>query len=241
MPVFQLTDALIFPPPVLAEDGLLAVGGDLSEDRLLLAYRTGIFPWYSEEEPILWWSPDPRLILIPDEFHASRRLDRLVRQGVFSVTFDTAFDRVIEACGQAPRPGQDGTWITPEMREAYIGLHESGYAHSVECWQGEALAGGLYGVSLGRCFFGESMFSTMPNASKVALAALVRRLRSWSFDLIDCQVYTPHLCSLGAREIPREAFLEWLDASVQWETRRGKWTGHEHDEAHGSLGSHGPR
>ena len=224
MPVFRLTDDLVFPPPQLAtRRGLLAVGGDLRVERLLLAYSMGIFPWYSEGEPILWWSPDPRLILLPGEFHVSTRLARVIRQGIFTVTMDEAFDRIIEGCAAAPRPGQHGTWIVPEMIAAYCRLHQAGYAHSVECWQDGALAGGLYGVSLGECFFGESMFHRVPNASKVALAALAARLKSWGFSMIDCQLTTGHLVRLGAREISRRRFLRMLEAGLKGETRIGKW------------------
>lgn len=224
MPVFLLTEEIAFPPPHLAtEEGLLAVGGDLSEDRLLLAYRMGIFPWYSEGGPILWWSPDPRLILLPDELHVSRSLSRTMRKGTFTVTMDEAFDRVIEACASVPRRGQDGTWITTEMVAAYCGLHAAGYAHSVECWQHGRLAGGIYGISLGRCFFAESMFSRVSNASKVALAELVGYLKSRRFEFIDCQVTNPHLLSLGAREVSRDAFLGMLESGLQAETRKGKW------------------
>ena len=176
MPVFLLDKDLVFPPPDLADEGgLLAIGGDLSEKRLLLAYRMGIFPWYSEGDPLLWWSPDPRLILLPEEFHVSRRLARVIRQGVFRITMDEAFGSVIRACAETPRhdqgsrgsPARPGTWITGEMVEAYCRLHAAGYAHSVECWREDELAGGLYGVSLGNCFFGESMFSRASDASKV--------------------------------------------------------------------------
>jgi leucyl/phenylalanyl-tRNA--protein transferase len=223
MPVFYLTQALGFPSPHLAEDGLVAVGGDLSEERLLLAYRMGIFPWYSEGEPILWWSPEPRLILLPEEFHVSKRLQRVIRQRVFSVTFDEAFEGVMRACAETPRRGQRGTWITPRMIDAYCRLHESGYAHSVECRQDGELAGGLYGVSLGKCFFGESMFSQVPNASKVALAALVEQLKAWAFELIDCQITMPHLLRLGAREVSRRQFMRRLQHALRAEPRLGKW------------------
>lgn len=224
MPVFQLTDDLIFPPPTLADaDGLLAVGGDLSTDRLLLAYRLGIFPWYSEGNPILWWSPDPRLILYPQEFHVSRSLRKIIRQRRFHITMDTAFEEVITACAQIPRRHEDGTWILDEMQQAYIALHHWGYAHSVEAWQGGKLAGGLYGVSLGNCFFGESMFSRRSNASKVALHALVEYARSQRFAFIDCQVTTDHLLRLGAREIPRRQFLFELQRAVRTPTHRGSW------------------
>jgi leucyl/phenylalanyl-tRNA--protein transferase len=223
MPVFRLTRQLVFPPPELAEDGLLAVGGDLRVERLLLAYRMGIFPWYSEDEPILWWSPDPRFVLFPSEFHLSQRTQRIVKQGVFRVTVDEAFEQVMRACADAPRPDQDGTWIMPEMIDAYCRLHEAGYAHSFECWNANGLAGGLYGISLGACFFGESMFSNEPNASKVALASLVDRAKEWGFSLIDCQIRTPHLIQMGAREISRKEFLNLLADGLKPKTRQGKW------------------
>ena len=224
MTVFLLDKDLVFPPPHLADDsGLLAVGGDLSEERLLLAYRMGIFPWYSEGEPLLWWSPDPRLILLPEEFHVSRRLSRVIRQGVFRVTMDEAFEQVMRACAESPRPAQDGTWITGEMIDAYCRLHASGYAHSVECWRGDKLAGGLYGINLGNSFFGESMFSRVSDASKVALAALVEHVKSWPFALIDCQIATPHLSRMGASEVSREKFMRLLERSLQGGTRLGKW------------------
>lgn len=224
MPVFYLTEELAFPPPRLASPpGLLAFGGDLSVERLLLAYRTGVFPWYSDGEPILWWSPDPRFVLLPSEFHLPRRLERTLRQRRFHITLDEAFDAVIRNCATAPRPGQDGTWITLEMEQAYRRLHRAGYGHSVECWMDGELAGGLYGVSLGAYFSGESMFSRRADASKVALAALVTLARAWDFVLIDCQVPTPHLERLGAREIRRSRFLELLKAGLARDTRRGKW------------------
>lgn len=223
MPVYMLSRTIKFPPPDRAEDGLLAIGGDLSEARLLAAYAEGIFPWYSKGEPILWWSPDPRLVLFPDEFVITRRFERTLRGGKFQVTFDTAFADVIGACSAMTRPGQDGTWITAQMIDAYCRLHRSGYAHSVEAWADGKLAGGLYGVSLGNCFFGESMFFRQADASKTALAALVARAREWGFGFIDCQVETPHLERLGARNIPRREFLRLLRAAMQHETRRGPW------------------
>lgn len=224
MPVFQLTDELVFPPPDLAaEEGLLAVGGDLARDRLLLAYRGGIFPWYSEGDPILWWSPDPRMVLFPSEFRCPRSLRRLGRTGRFRITADRAFDRVIEACATMPREGQDGTWITRAMASAYSDLHAAGYAHSVECWENGRLVGGLYGVSLGACFFGESMFSKVSNTSKLALWALVEQLERWNFSIIDCQIYTDHIAGLGARSIPREEFGRLLRQGLENETRRGRW------------------
>ena len=221
MPVFQLSHHLVFPPAGLARsDGLLAVGGDLSEARILLAYQMGIFPWYSKGDPILWWSPDPRLILRLEDLHVSRRLGREIRKKQFHITFDHCFARVIEACATI-RPE---TWIVPEMVEAYCRLHEHGYAHSVEYWRDDKLAGGLYGVSLGGVFFGESMFSRESNGSKIALAALVERLKEWNFDFIDCQMKTEHLLSMGAMEIPGAVFYEWLDASTRRPTRLGSWS-----------------
>lgn len=224
MPVYLLGKELAFPPPDHADpSGLLAVGGDLSTERLLLAYRLGIFPWYEQGQPILWWSPDPRLVLRPDELHISRRLRQTLKKGVYRVTFDRVFESVIEACATVRRKGQDGTWITLEMREAYIHLHRLGYAHSAESWLDEKLAGGIYGVSLGRCFFGESMFFHERDASKVALATLAGRLKIWGFDMIDAQVTTRHLISLGAKEIPRRLFLQRLKAALGHPTRKGKW------------------
>lgn len=239
MPVFRLIDELLFPSPELAENGLLAVGGDLSEARVLLAYRMGIFPWYSPGQPILWWSPDPRLVLFPADFHVPKRLGRVLRSGQFTVTFDRAFRRVIDGCASAPRPEQDGTWITPEMTTAYCRLHRAGYAHSVECWEQGELAGGLYGISLGGSFFGESMFSKVPNASKVALARLVERLRLWRFDLIDCQVPSAHLIRLGAQEIRRGDFLDLLRASLSGATRLGRWSLKGNDAADAAAGTGG--
>jgi len=225
MPIYRLTKELIFPSPENAEpDGLLAVGGDLSSDRLLLAYQQGIFPWYGEGLPILWWSPDPRLVLAPGDFHVSRRLARTLKQGRFKITFDVAFPAVILSCATTPRRGQDGTWITPAMRRAYTRLHELGYAHSVESWLDGNLVGGIYGVSLGKCFFGESMFSYESDASKAAIAALVKRLRKWDFHMLDAQVTTRHLLSLGAKEVPRSIFLKELDAGLEFPTMRGSWS-----------------
>ena len=223
MPVFRLAERLIFPPPELAEEGLLAVGGDLSSERLLLAYARGIFPWYDEGQPILWHSPDPRLVLLAEELHVARSLERTLRRGVFRITFDAAFDRVVDACARAPRPGQHGTWITGDMRRAYKRLHREGWAHSAEAWAGERLAGGLYGVSLGAAFFGESMFARLADASKAAFATLVRRLRDRGTFLIDCQVPTEHLRRFGAREWPRARFLEALEEAVRQPTLRGSW------------------
>jgi len=224
MPVFILSSEIAFPPPSAAPGhGLLAVGGDLSVERLLLAYRMGIFPWYSENEPILWWSPDPRLLLYPEELHVSRSLRKTVRQGVFRTTLDRAFEQVVRACARIPRRNQPGTWITPEMIEAYCALHQAGYAHSLEAWDGDRLAGGIYGVSLGRCFFGESMFTRVTNASKVALVTLVEYLKRGGFAFLDCQVRTEHMVRMGAREVPRSLFLAQLEGAAGEPTRRGRW------------------
>ncbi len=224
MPIYRLTDEIVFPPPDHAEpDGLLAVGGDLSAERLLLAYRLGIFPWYSDGQPVLWWSPDPRIILEPGEFHISRRLGQTIKKGIFKVTFDRAFAEVIRACAASPRKGQHGTWITTEMMEAYICLHQMGFAHSAESWLDGELVGGIYGISLGRCFFGESMFFSQTNASKVALATLVQQLITWDFHMIDAQVTSEHLIRLGAKEIPRHIFLQRLQAALRHPTQKGSW------------------
>jgi leucyl/phenylalanyl-tRNA--protein transferase len=224
VPVFLLSDTIEFPPPHLAsEEGLLAVGGDLSQKRLLLAYRMGIFPWFSDNEPILWWSPDPRLVLYPDEIKISKTLKKIIKKNVFSVTMDLAFNEVINQCAQVRLLQNQGTWIMEDIIQAYCRLHESGFAHSVEAWfQGE-LAGGLYGISLGRCFFGESMFTRISNASNVALVNLVEYLNELSFDMIDCQVTTEHLIRFGAREISRTLFLKQLERSLSAPTKRGKW------------------
>ena len=224
MPIFRLVDDIVFPPPDYADpSGLLAVGGDLSSERLLEAYRLGIFPWYSDDQPILWWSPDPRLVLRLDEFKISRSLRKTINKGVFKVTFDRAFEEVIRACAAAPRTGQRGTWITQEMQDAYIELHGLGFAHSVETWWGEELAGGLYGVSLGKAFFGESMFHHKTDGSKVALAVLVEKLQAWNFHFIDAQMTTEHLLRLGAVNMPRRIFLKRLQSALRHPTKRGKW------------------
>ena len=224
MPVYELGRALVFPPPERAVDGLLAVGGDLSPERLLLAYRSGIFPWYSDDLPILWHSPDPRCVLPVDRVHAGRTLRRAVNKGVYEIRFDTAFERVIATCQTTPRAGQDGTWITGEMLDAYVELHRLGYAHSVEAWREGELAGGLYGVSLGRVFFGESMFARQADASKVALVSLAARIARWGFRFIDSQVPTPQTEALGAELWPRERFLKVLATEVAFPTRRGSWS-----------------
>ena len=216
MPVFRLPNELIFPDPGLAEkDGLLAVGGDLSEDRLLLAYSMGIFPWYSDGSPILWWSPDPRLVLMPGDLKVSRSLRQVIKKGVFTVTMNTAFEEVIRHCSEIDRRGQNGTWITGEMIDAYIRLHRAGYAHSVESWHDGELAGGLYGLALGKAFFGESMFAKKSNASKVAFVTLVENLCKLDYHFIDCQVTTEHLKRLGAKEVTRKKFLGMLKKALQ--------------------------
>jgi leucyl/phenylalanyl-tRNA--protein transferase len=222
--VFLLTDKIAFPPPHLAsKEGLLAVGGDLSRKRLLLAYRMGIFPWFSDDEPIIWWSPDPRLVLYPHEIKISKTLKKIIRKGIFKVTMDTAFAQVITQCAQIRLQNNQGTWIVEDMIHAYCKLHETGFAHSVEAWYRGELAGGLYGVSLGRCFFGESMFTRISNASNVALVKLVEYLNALSFDMIDCQLTTQHLLRFGAREIPRVKFLKQLEKSLKASTKIGKW------------------
>ena len=224
MPVYLLSEEIAFPSPQLAEEGLLAVGGDLSRKRLLLAYRMGIFPWYSKYEPILWWSPDPRLVMYPGELRVSKSLQKTIKKDLFKVTMDQAFEVVINACAHSRTSADEGTWIVEEMVDAYCDLHESGFAHSVEAWQEDRLAGGLYGVSLGRCFFGESMFTHISNASKVAFVALVKHLQALNFDLIDCQVSTPHLLRFGAREIPRARYLNELKKSLKPATLKGRWS-----------------
>lgn len=212
MSIFRLNKKLIFPPVQLAEpDGLLAVGGDLSVERLLLAYRSGIFPWY-DEPPILWWSPDPRFVLFPDELKVSASMKQVLRRQQFRISYNEDFAAVIQRCSTIPRPGQTGTWITPEMQEAYIRLHKAGYAMSVECWQDNQLVGGLYGVRTGPFFFGESMFSDVSNASKAAFITFVQTYAP-ELKMIDCQVHTTHLASLGAAFISREEFLEIIGFS----------------------------
>jgi leucyl/phenylalanyl-tRNA--protein transferase len=211
MPVFRLNDELIFPDPRWAtREGLLAVGGDLSPERLLLAYRTGIFPWYGENEPILWWSPNPRCVLFPQDIYVSRRLERVIGQRRFRLTCNQAFTRVVSVCADVRTQKGEQTWLVAEMKEAYQELHELGFAHSVEAWEGDELVGGLYGVALGKFFFGESMFHRRTNASKVILVQLARYLEREEFILLDCQVHNPHLASMGARDVPRDDFLGLL-------------------------------
>lgn len=204
-------------------NGLLAAGGGLAPERLIDAYTRGVFPWFSEGDPVLWWSPDPRMVLFLDELHVGRSLARRLRRGGFEVRADTAFGDVIAACSE-PRENQGGTWISPLMMRAYRRLHDLGYAHSVETWIDGALAGGLYGVAVGRMFFGESMFTRVSDASKLALAVLVQNLRRWEFELIDCQMRTAHLASLGAREIPRREFLENVARLVRQPGLPSRWT-----------------
>ncbi len=224
MPVFQLDHRVAFPDPDFAEeDGLLAVGGDLSPARLLLAYGHGIFPWFNEGDPILWWSPDPRCVVLRGEEHIPRSTLRKLRRGDFEIRMDTAFEAVMRACAEAPREGQAGTWITASMVEAYAALHRAGYAHSVEAWQGGRLVGGVYGVSLGAAFFGESMFSGVPDASKAAFAALCAQAWAWGFAFIDAQVPTAHLARLGARNVSRDAFRRRLAEALEAPTRTGTW------------------
>jgi leucyl/phenylalanyl-tRNA--protein transferase len=223
LPIFRLDQRLIFPPAELAEDGLLAVGGDLRPERLLLAYRSGIFPWYEDGQPILWHSPEPRMVLRARDLRVSRSLRKTIRKGIYRITLDTAFRQVIESCAAARRRGQRGTWITAGMKEAYAELHRRGLAHSVESWREERLVGGLYGVCLGTAFFGESMFARAPDASKAAFVALVEQLARWGIDLIDCQVYTEHLARFGAVEWPRKRYLAALEKAVRHPTRQGRW------------------
>jgi leucyl/phenylalanyl-tRNA--protein transferase len=225
MPIYRLTDRIVFPPPHLADpDGLLAYGGDLRPQRLLTAYAQGIFPWpHGEDWPLLWFSPDPRMVLVPSALHVSRSLRRTLNRGTYDVRFDTAFARVICACATTPRPGQAGTWITDDMIRAYCRLHELGFAHSAEAWADGELVGGLYGVSIGAAFFGESMFAHRAEASKVAFVHLVRQLQTWRFHLLDCQQHTPHLARFGAVLWRRTRFLQALDRALQEPTRRGPW------------------
>lgn len=224
MPVFRLTEQLAFPAPELAEDGLLAIGGDLSLPRLLLAYQCGIFPWFGEGDPLLWWSPTERALLRPGHLHLSARTRRSLRKRPFEIRMDTAFEAVIGHCSRVPRLGQDGTWITPEMRAAYVGLHRAGHAHSVEAWRNGELKGGLYGVSLGGAFFGESMFSLEPEASRAALLALDERLAAWGFTLLDGQLPHEGLRGYGFQVVTRSQFLAELAEALRGEGRAGSWS-----------------
>ncbi len=223
MPVFLLTQDLVFPNPMHAdEQGLLAVGGDLSMDRLLLAYESGIFPWYNDDQPLLWWSPDPRCVLQPSEVKVSKSMRNVLNRADFEVTADQAFPEVIRACMDTRK--REGTWLNEDMVSAYINLHRLGIAHSIEVWRGDALVGGLYGLSLGNLFFGESMFSKANNMSKVAFICLARGLERWGMPLIDCQVENDHLISLGAQAMPRAEFLEHLRRGMEAPTRLGSWS-----------------
>lgn len=224
MTIYRLFEEPIFPDPEEADpDGLLAVGGDLSPQRLINAYANGIFPWYADNSPILWWSTNPRLILIPEELHVPRSLRRVLNKGMFSFTMDAKFSAVIRHCACCPRPAQEGTWLVEEMVDAYIVLHELGYAHSVEAWMDGELVGGLYGVALGSVFFGESMFYHVPDASKAAFASCVEQLRRWGFTLIDCQQTTHHLLRFGAQEVQRYRFLSMMREGVDRPSRVGRW------------------
>ena len=224
MPIYRLTDSLAFPDPQGAEDGIVAVGGDLSPDRLIRAYQVGIFPWYNIDEPILWWSPDPRCVLYPSNLRISKSMHQILNQKPFSVSFDKDFKSVMKACAEVRYKDRTGTWINDEMIESYTQVHRKGLAHSVEVRnrQGE-LVGGLYGLSMGSCFFGESMFHKVSNASKYAFIALVKNLAERSFKLIDCQVYNPHLESLGAINISRAEFLKQLKINLKDTSYIGSW------------------
>jgi leucyl/phenylalanyl-tRNA--protein transferase len=234
MPIFLLGEEPVFPPAILASrEGIIATGGDLSPARLLNAYASGIFPWYSQEEPILWWSPDPRLVLFPGKLHISGSMKKILKKKIFQVTFDRSFERIIKLCA-VPRPEQGGTWLSKEMQRAYIRLHHMGYAHSVEVWEippkregqrkkRKRLAGGLYGVSLGRCFFGESMFTRVPNASKAGFIHLAQTLFDLDFLMIDCQVPTGHLKRMGAEEVSRIDFLALLQRGLEYDSIIGNW------------------
>jgi leucyl/phenylalanyl-tRNA--protein transferase len=225
MPVYLLTDELIFPPPEGASpEGVVAVGGDFSPERLILAYGQGIFPWPTEGFPLLWFSPDPRFVLVPRRAHVGRSLRKTIRRGTYRVTADRAFGDVVRECAAEPRPGQSGTWITDELTDAFRELHARGLAHSIEAWRGDELVGGVYGLSLGSVFFGESMFAHAPDASKVAFATLLGNLVAWDFALVDCQVYTDHLARFGAEKWTRSRFLAALHRGLETPTRRGPWT-----------------
>ncbi|WP_298519533.1 leucyl/phenylalanyl-tRNA--protein transferase [uncultured Kordia sp.] len=209
--MYFLTEDIVFPPvSETLPEGILAIGGDLKPARLLLAYQSGIFPWYSEDEPIVWWSPDPRMVLFPEDLKISKSMKQLLRRETFSVTYNTAFEQVIRACALIHRPGQEDTWITTEMEEAYIELYKMGHITSVEVWRDHMLVGGVYGVNLGHVFCGESMFAFESNASKFGFIHLVQRLKDNGCQIIDCQMHTNHLASLGAYEVPREVFLSYL-------------------------------
>lgn len=213
MPIYKLIDELIFPNVEEAENGIVAVGGDLSPERLMLAYKSGIFPWFSEDEPIVWWSPDPRFVLFPEKLHVSRSLKRLMTQQRYHVTFNRDFEGVIANCKEMVRQGQQGTWITQEMKEAYIQLFKLGFAQSIEVWKGEELVGGMYGVTLGTIFCGESMFSKENNTSKIALVSFMRKFQEEGGRLLDCQVHSDHMQRMGAEEIPRKDFMMFIETA----------------------------
>ncbi|MCK9219842.1 MAG: leucyl/phenylalanyl-tRNA--protein transferase [Bacteroidales bacterium] len=224
MTVYLLPEEPVFPPVDEAEpDGLVAIGGDLSAERLLQAYSHGIFPWFKEEEDVYWYSPDPRLVLFPENFKCSRSLERTIKSGQFKVKFDTVFEQVIRKCAQVERPEQEGTWISDEFIEGYLAIHHHGIAHSVETFYQDKLVGGLYGVSLGAAFFGESMFFTISNASKVAFYYLIKFCRQNKFQFVDCQVETNHLMNLGAKLTPRKEYLNLLELALAYPTKKGTW------------------
>ena len=223
MAIYWLDDDLVFPHPIYADDdGVLAVGGDLSPQRLLLAYQNGIFPWYNEGEPVIWWSPNPRFVLYPEKLKVSKSMRKVLRLEQFKITYDQAFETVIRLCGTTKRKGQNGgTWITRDMLRAYCQLHQLGFAHSVEVWENDEIVGGLYGVALGRCFSGESMFAKVSNASKAGFITLVRRLQELGFDMIDCQTHSNHLESLGGEYMDRSDFMQYLKENAKKPTYRG--------------------
>lgn len=225
MPVYYLENRHWFPPTHLAtEEGILAIGGDLSPERLLLAYHRGIFPWYNEEDPIIWWAPDPRFVLFPDDLKVSKSMKQVLRSGKFRVTIDHDFEGVINNCRTDTRRGQEGgTWLNLDLMASYVELYRKGYAHSVEVWEGNELVGGLYGLSLGNCFFGESMFAKVSNASKAGFILFVKKLQEMGFNLVDCQYFSSHLESLGAQHIPREQFEQLLPPSDLHQMYRGAW------------------
>jgi len=225
VPVYQIPPEHVFPLPSLAEpDGLLGIGGDLHPSRLLLAYANGIFPWYSRGQPILWFSPDPRYVLFPQHLKVGRSLRKTIRRAPYRITLDQDFAGVVRACKLRQRPGQQGTWITDDMEAAYGKLHQLGHAHSVESWRGDELVGGLYGVSIGHFYAGESMFALAPDASKVAFVWLVRQLQAWSFGLVDCQVHTQHLERFGAQDLPRDRYLDLVAELVAADRSPGPWS-----------------
>lgn len=222
--MYWLTEEITFPHPKYASpEGLLAIGGDLSPQRILFAYEHGIFPWYNDGEPILWWTPDPRFVLLPSEIKISKSMRQVLKKGTFRLTFDHAFEEVIHQCSIIPRAGQQGTWLTQEMKGAYHLLHEMGFAHSIETWYQDELVGGLYGLSLGKCFYGESMFAKKSNASKTALIHLAQKMDELGMNMIDCQAKTKHLKTMGAKFIAREKFMAYLEQNKQEKTFQGNW------------------